>query len=83
MSNLDRLNEVAAGLPESVLGELVDFAEFLKAKTDPALQARRLAIAQIDADLSEGLNAFEQGAVVPVEEALKSAQALIDEIAVD
>lgn len=34
MANLDRLQEIAACLPDSVLGELVDYAEFLKAKHD-------------------------------------------------
>ena len=48
MSNLDRLNEVAASLPESVLGELVDFAEFLKAKTE----TRTGTPAQVDAEIA-------------------------------
>lgn len=45
--------------------------------------ARTRAMAQVDADLEEGLAALRQGRVVSAEDAIRSAQALIDEIAVD
>lgn len=66
MSNLDRLNEVAAGLPESVLGELVDFAEFLKAKaeTSVTLQANTDHQAMLEvlrAEIRVGVADLRQG----------------------
>lgn len=45
--------------------------------------ARARAMAQVDRELEEGLAALKQGRVVSAEDAIRSAQALIDEIAVD
>lgn len=72
MSNLERLNEVAAGLPESVLGELVDFAEFLKAKTD----ANREAVLAWHAALPEEDEELTPEAVAALEEARRETETI-------
>lgn len=65
MTNRERLHELADHLPELLAGEVVDFAEFLAAKsgrragnaeTDPELEAQDRA--WLDSDLS-GLGDLE------------------------
>lgn len=57
MTNRERLMKLAASLPEEVAGEILDFAEFLRARRggdQPAIDAAATAEdgAWLDADLS-------------------------------
>lgn len=80
MPNLDRLNEIAASLPDNVLGELLDFAEFLKAKHEGGAERVVAWHAALPEDEEPTSPDEEADAAAALEEAARGETLSLDEL---